>query len=103
MQEPAAAAVAVEATTVVNYSKEQVSKLLEEGRLREGVVLVNYRPAVVRRRKVFSEKSEDKEETIEEQENERNNEEKERKEEGQVKERVRSGGRRRKKVKVKKR
>ena len=61
----------MEATTVVNYSKEQVfssimiiimiiivmmmtlmtlmimltkvSKLLEEGRLREGVVLVNYR------------------------------------------------------------
>merc|ERR550517_2021908 len=103
MQEPAAAAVAVEATTVVNYSKEQVSKLLEEGRLREGVVLVNYRPAVVRRRKVFPEKSEKNEETIEEKENERNNEEKERREEGQVKERVRSGGRRRKKVKVKKR
>merc|ERR1711962_1008547 len=43
----------VEATTVINYSKSELIDLLEEGKNVElGVVLVNYRPALVSRRKV---------------------------------------------------
>ena len=51
----------MEASTVVNYSKEEVEELLrkstgvEVGR----VILVNYRPAVLRKRKVKVGKIED--------------------------------------------
>ena len=34
----------VEATTVVNYEKEELVELLEERRLRPGLVLVNFKP-----------------------------------------------------------
>ena len=43
----------VEATTVVNYGPEELNLLLEaRDQVEEGMVLVNYRPALVRRRKV---------------------------------------------------
>ena len=44
----------MEASTVVNYSKEEVKELLrKKAEVKVGrVILVNYRPAVLRKRKV---------------------------------------------------
>ena len=61
----------MEASTVVNYSKEEVEELLrkstgvEVGR----VILVNYRPAVLRKRKVKVGKIEDEQKEGENQTN----------------------------------
>ena len=55
----------VEASTVVNYSKEEVKELLLKKRKATEVevgkvILVNYRPAVLKRRKVKGGKSEER-------------------------------------------
>ena len=53
----------VEASTVVNYSKEEVEELLKEkiSEVEVGkVILVNYRPAVLKKRKVKGGKSEER-------------------------------------------
>ena len=42
----------VEASTVVNYEKQQLAELLESKEVGPGLVLVNYRPAMIKRRKV---------------------------------------------------
>ena len=54
----------VEASTVVNYSKEEVKELLLKKKTSEvevgRVILVNYRPAVLKKRKVKGGKSEER-------------------------------------------
>ena len=54
----------VEASTVVNYSKEEVKELLLKKKTSEvevgRVILVNYRPAVLKKRKVKVGKSEER-------------------------------------------
>ena len=54
----------VEASTVVNYSKEEVKELLKKKKATEAevgrVILVNYRPAVLKKRKVKGGKSEER-------------------------------------------
>ena len=54
----------VEASTVVNYSKEEVKELLKKKKITEvevgRVILVNYRPAVLKKRKVKGGKSEER-------------------------------------------
>ena len=42
----------VEASTVVNYLPEDLGRLLKGRKLEVGLVLVNYRPAMIRRRKL---------------------------------------------------
>ena len=58
-EETGASLSAAEAKVVVNYSKEELERVLEEGRvlgeggrLGEGLVLLNYRPVQVKRRRV---------------------------------------------------
>merc|ERR1712032_260735 len=54
----------VEASTVVNYSKEEVKELLKKKTITEvevgRVILVNYRPAVLKKRKVKGGRSEER-------------------------------------------
>jgi len=49
--------VVVEASTVVNYEKKELAELLESKEVSPGLVLVNYRPAMVKRRKVVGKKA----------------------------------------------
>ena len=50
------ASLVVEASTVVNYDKKELAQLLESKEVSPGLVLVNYRPAMVKRRKVEKKK-----------------------------------------------